>query len=180
MLMMDNLKSRVMKLSEDVLYGMLDQLYDDGKEDSEEYRIVDAELDKRAQQMNDAKERKKELERQEQEHREELKKKFEEISEKNGKRCTMKAMVLEFGEEYRDDYYIDPDNTVRSLCNSSSFKLEQIDRWECEDVHEAAKKVDQLIYYRVYNDYFRDGPTEEILTRLMTKIVEIKSEESSS
>lgn len=163
------LKNRILNLSEDYLYNRLDDLFDQGKEDSEEYVLIDTELNKRANRAIISKRAQQQLELEQKIERERLTQEFEKITRDNGKLNTMKAMVNEFGEEFKEDYYIDPENTVRSLCDVRH--IEDIRKWECEDVFQAAAKVDQLIYYRVYDKFFRDGPTVETLDRLMSRII---------
>lgn len=166
----------IARMSETGLYNLLDKLYDEGKENTEEYQQIDAELDRRAQKSVEAEKAKKQKEKEQKERREELKRQVDELKKKN-KRGTMAAMVAEFGDEFRDDYYINGDNEVRSLCDSSKYRLEKIDCWgPYEDINDAAVKVDQLIYYRVYDNYFRHGPTDEVFNRLMTKIIEMSED----
>jgi len=135
-----------------------------------EYECLDCELDDIVSEIT----RLQEAEAIKQKEREEaLIREFDEINELNTKRVVTLAMVMEFGEEFRDNYIIDDTYTVYSHARKNEF-FNDNDSWECEDSMEAKAKVNQLIYYRVYDHYFRNGPTHEILVRLKNRIMEIK------
>lgn len=174
---MMNLKEKIVKLSEDALYDMLDKLYDEGKEGTEQYKVIDSEIDRRVEIQRKAEELKKQKAKEAEEERQRLIERFEEITEKNGKRCTMKAMALEFGDDYGywDDYHIDNNYTMYSMCDVKDDEKKEV---EHESMDDALKTVQTRVYYRVYHVLFRNGPTAETLDRLLARIVKIKEEES--
>lgn len=158
------------KMSEDAIIDLMEREYDKNPESGLLIKL-DAELDRRAEIYNKQQEQIKLQKQKEEEIRQALLAQYNKIVEETGQRVTMKAMVAEFGYEYLQNYYVDSSYTVHSFAESKTNAT-----WECEDINQANKKVEQLIYYRVYDKYFRDGPTNSTLERLQAKIVEVLSE----
>ena len=161
--------SNLTRMSEDWLYDKLEEL-EESKNNLKLMKQISDELDKRAELYNKKVEAEKEKKRIEEQCRQQLLQEFEDIKEKNGSRITMRAMAEEFGDNYDGDYYIDNNYTIYSMCGSTMNINES---WGCDDYVSATKKKNQLIYYRVYNDYFRYGATPDILDRLRSKIIQI-------
>lgn len=169
-------RERLIRFSEDALYRLLDNLFEAGKENTDEYKVIDAELDRRAEIENKRKETIRQRKEKEKAEREELKKRFDELMEDN-KRCAMHAMAVEFGDDFGlwDDYHIDNDYTMTSLCDVKDEDKKQV----CHESREDAEKtVRTRVYYRVYERLFRDGPSAETLDRLMTRILKMKSKDN--
>lgn len=158
------------KMSEDALVALMEREFDKD-ENSPLIDTIDRELDKRAALYNIKQQKIEQQKKYEEEKRKALLEEYNSIVEQTGQRVTIKAMVAEFGHEYEENYHIDSCYTVHSYAESKSN-----DSWECEDLASAHKKVEQLIYYRVYDKYFRHGPTNETLDRLRAKIVEVLGE----
>lgn len=156
--------SKYTKLSEEYLYDRLDML----SEDSQEFKDIDAELDRRAEIYNKEQELVALIKKQQEEEKAQLIQEFEAIQSEHNVRIVCKAMVIEFGDEFIDNYHISDHYTVTSLVASNN-----INSWECEDRESALNKVNQLVYYRVYDKYFRDGPTDETLLKLKSRIMTV-------
>jgi len=157
------------KISEDKLI----QLMEDNENNEELVSIIDRELDNRAAILSTQQEAIKTAKIEKELLRQQLLKEYEHIKQTNGEKVTMKAMVIEFGDIFVDNYHIDNAHNVHSNCSS----INNGDScWSCGDLDEAQKKVNQLIYYRVYDVFFRNGPTNETLDRLTIKLMEILSE----
>ena len=164
MIDIETLKLTLHKKSLSWIEREVERLEEQGLDASEQYKIIDAELDHRLAikcQAETAAKLKADQERQELEN--ELKK----LNEINDEKVVMRAMVLEFGSDFIDDYHIDDVFTVHSI-------VKNCENWECESPEDANKKIEQLVYWRVYDNYFRDGPTREDLSRLQERIITIK------
>jgi hypothetical protein len=160
------------KKNEDWLYQRVDLLEAQSQQLSDEYKAIDAELNRRADLYNVKEQARK---------AEELIKKqamakaladYEAIIAEHGNGITMKAIALEFGENMREDYIIDSLYTVISQVSPGGAGQ----FWPCEDLEAAKNKIEQLIYYRAYDRHFRDGTDNETIVRLKNKIVEMKLE----
>lgn len=166
--MIDKLK----KMSEDALVNMLDAEFDKDPE-SNLVKAIDAELDKRAEEFN-LKQATLEAEQQHiAENSQALIDEYETVVTKSGKRVVQFAMVCEWGDEF-DDYYIDDNCTLYSVCERHANNASE---WEHESVDDALKKMYELQYYRIYDKYFRHGPTQETLERLKIRVIRVIKEE---
>lgn len=162
------------KHNEDWLYRRQEQLEIESKTSSDEYKNIEAELNRRADLHN--------LKQQFEKSKVEAKKKqieeaiaeYEAVIAEHGEGVTMKAMTLEFGDVIKEDYYIDDQYTVISLAGSTNENNNTA--WYFECIEDARAKIEQLVYWRVYNKHFRDGADSETLLRLKMKIVELKLE----
>lgn len=161
----------ITKLSEDFLYDRLDALYDLGSVDSDEYILIDSELDRRNAVLIESERREKEAELARQVEMERLIKEYESIRDSNGSRVTMRAMVEEFGNEFQGNYSIDDRLRVLSSCFNPRNPNQQ-NVWQCSSIDDANKKVFYLIYWRVYDRYFRE-PESVSLARLTAAITTI-------
>lgn len=164
-----NLVNELNKKSEDWLIDYQERL-EESQPGSPVIQQIEEELDRRADIYNMKQEQIKEVERKFQEKRAALIAEFEALREENGERNIMLAMVKEFGDEYTDNYHIDSQYDVHSYAQDKEQST-----WPCEDLATAKKKVNTLIYYRVYDKYFRDGPTDDILDRLKVQIIEMSN-----
>ena len=166
---MSRLNGLIMQRNE--LERRLERLEDSGDDESKLYRTLDGQLDELISEINV-------LEEQDRKAREaratQLAREFAEITKLNSERVIMKAMVEEFGTEMISDYIIDEQYTVYSNARKCEY-FGDSKSWECSDMAEANTKVYQLVYWRVYNHYFRHGCTPEHLTRLKERIIIIKS-----
>ncbi len=65
-------------------------------------------------------------------------------------------LVQEYGHQFKDDYEITHDFMVKSHCrNERNPNLNNF--WACGSIEEANKKLNQLIYHRVYDHYVRNN-----------------------
>lgn len=161
----------VTRLAEDFLYDRLDALYDQGLVESDEYVLIDSELDRRNSILREKERREKEAELAKQVEMERLIKEYESVRDSNGSRVTMRAMVEEFGNEFEGNYLIDDQLRVLSSCFNPRNPNQQ-NIWQCSTLEEANKKVFYLIYWRVYDRYFRE-PESVSITRLKAAITAI-------
>lgn len=160
------------KRAEDWLYQRQEQLESLSLQSSEEYKQLDDEINRRADMFNLKSQAAKNAEEEKKRVYEAAVAEYEAVIAEHGQRVTMKAMSLEFGESIRENYYIDNIYTVHSLAKTLDDKSSNT--WPFETLEDAKNKVEVLIYYNVYNKYFRDGADNETLIRLKRKIVEIK------
>ncbi len=152
----------VVKLSEGVLCERQDALYDQGQIESDEYVLIEAELDRRASLCRLYDLNKKKIEIAKQTELQNRITEYEELRQSLGKRVTMRAMVDEFGHEFIEQYHIDQDFKVHSAC----FNIRnpnQPNVWQCGSRKEATNKVFYLVYWRVYDRYFREPDNTSIV-----------------
>ncbi len=152
----------------------MERLEDMNQDESKIYQTLDRQLDELVEEIL-------KLETQEKKVREqralELAREFAEITKINSERIIMKAMVEEFGTDIIQDYIIDDTNTVYSNAKKQEYFGDN-KSWECEDLVQAKAKIHQLVYWRVYNNYFRHGCATEHITRLKERIIMIKTRQA--
>ncbi len=159
----------ITKISEDLLCYHQDMLFDQGNFDSIEYRMIDAELDRRSDIFIDAKIKKKEAELKVDKILQDTISELRILVSSHSDKVVMKAMVEEFGDAFKDDYKIGDDFTVYSSCkNTRNSTLKN--QWPCQSHGAASKKIFALIYDRVYHHYFRGGPENGAIIRLKLAI----------
>lgn len=137
---------------------------------SDEYKAIDAELNRRADVFNIREQSRKTEEQVKKQAMAKAIADYEALIAKHGNGVTGKAMILEFGDVFRQDYFIDSFYTVNSYVAGENCAAQF---WPCEDLETAKNKVNQLIGYRVYDKYFRQGADNETIVRLKSKIMEI-------
>lgn len=73
----------------------------------------------------------------------------------------MVELIEEFGSEFKEDYNVDHESfTIRSYCkNDRNPNLTNF--WQHPSLEECLNHYKLLLYYRIYNRYFRDLETEE-------------------
>ncbi len=168
----DVLMNNISKLSEDYLAKTHDKLCVEGREQTALGLAIDCELDRRATIFNAAVEVRKEAERQKESRLQVLRDSYADIELVFGRGRVSQAMRNEFGEEFIEDYEITDKFTVLSHCkNTRNPNLNNV--WECGNHEEAQKRLLKLIYYRVYDHYFRN-PSEESMVRLEAAIAELQ------
>lgn len=164
----------IKRFSEDYLNARLDFLADCGLEFSPEFRLIDAHLDSLSEQM--VAEEANRLAK-EQADREAFARQLEELNNKRGKRVVMSAMVAEFGSEFYGNYSILTEDdiwVVKSSCtNPRNSQLK--DTWSFNSHVDATQKIETLVYYRVYDNYFRE-PDLNNIRRLKAAILDMLGE----
>lgn len=166
-------KANISKIYEDTLYNKLDELDEQNLEKSEEYRFIEAEIDRRVAIYIKNKETEDRAKQQTKEKQDALLAEFVELQKTNTKNVVMKAMVAEFGDDFRDDYILDANYTINSLCKAAEY-FDVTNTWEHESLEDANAKLNQLIYWRIYDNYFRNGPTQNVINRLTTQMITLK------
>ena len=69
----------------------------------------------------------------------------------------MNEIVQEYGQRFAGDYLItDSFKVISSAFNPRNPNGPN--NWQCNSQEEAVDKVNQLLYYRVYDHYFREKP----------------------
>lgn len=159
------------KLSDEKLCAVLDELYDQGKTNTREYALIEREIAHRDAVHEADMNKKKLIEKEKAEQLQALRDSFAQIEVTYSKGIISRAMKEEFGEEFIQDYEITDAFVVISHCkNPHNKNLNNV--WECGSFDEAQKKLLQLLYYRVYDRYFRE-PSEESIVRLEAAIAEL-------
>ena len=167
----------IKKLSDSRLEDILDLLSDNGDSSSAYYLMINNELNLRAQLENLLVEKKKQKELEKELKLQALAEELEALRTSSSKRVVMKAMVEEFGGEFKDDYKVNYEKfTVESMVKSKY--ADESGAWAYSNIEDALYQVHVLIYYRVYNQYFRnvDSSTEGNLLRLRAAMASILAE----
>lgn len=151
------------KQSTEKLEALLDSLYDKGLENSKDAQEIDAELNARASKSTQIKLDKEAAKAAEAARIQQL---FDDLAETHSKRIRMKAMVQEFGGEFEGDYKVDFEKlTIESFSyNSRNPNAQKF--WEHKSVADTKKHLHELVYWRVYDHYFRTDIKESDILRL--------------
>lgn len=135
------------KLSEGRLERMLDELYEQGKQNSNEFKTIDEELNRRAT-LHTIKE---EAFRQDQENaaKELEKERLQVLKDKIA--IKWQASFEEWDVWARSLYIIDCEYTVISKARQWNEEVS----WANGSEYEALEKVEQLLYYKYYDHFIR-------------------------
>lgn len=137
------------KFNEAKLERLLDELYEQGQQDSEQYAAINAELDNRANKYTQNEEAIKESERLA--VLEEVKAKLKVLKETIAQKWNMS--VEDWDSWARSLYIIDDNYTVTSRARQWNDDLS----WSFGSEYEAIEKVEQLLNYKYYDHFLRTG-----------------------
>jgi hypothetical protein len=125
--------SNVKRLHEDKVLSMLESLYDQGKQDSPEYKILETELEDRAKRSIITNQSNKES------------------AENRRIKAVEDRMTAKYGADWftwaKSLYTIDDNYTVTSAARD----WEEPKEWACGCKSEAMEKIEQLIFYKEYD-----------------------------
>jgi hypothetical protein len=164
-------ESNIKRISESVLCDRLDYLYDLNRTSCNEHKLIEVELDKRATYFCEIQSKKKAEKAKLKAKQEELHQAFMKIKSQNSKINIMDAMVFEFGDDFTKDYIVE-DFSITSNVHSCNHKNNNY--WEFETIKQTKRKLKYLIYWRVYDKYFRNNLTQESLNRLKERVIQLK------
>ena len=135
----------------DQRYRWLEKQLDREDLTDEEFDLYNAELNALQDQVNSSNDRQKqERLAKEQARREELAKIHQMFDE--GK---VNELVEEYGQQFIGDYTITEKHEVLSF-TFNERNPDQQKVWQCGSHEAAVKKLNKLLYYRVYDHYMRD------------------------
>jgi len=147
------------KLGQPRLEQMLDELEAKGVYDGAEHKAIDEAIDNLVDRANKAEELYIQQKKQKIEQLQTVKRQMEVLFETVIDMGKMDVMIQHFGMRFFEDYRIGEDNSVVSFAESRDPNQNKI--WLCETREEANAKVKQLVYYRVYDHFFRDENLNE-------------------
>lgn len=140
-------------MSIDQLVELEGQVFDSHGENSDEYKLVAKILDAKETKYIEAKERadKEAAEKKAkmEQFRIEIKQKLEGSSIRK-----MDAVYQAFGDQYINDYVVDEQQFI---IKSLVARENQNDMWHLDDIDSLNRKLKNLIYDRVYDNYIRRG-----------------------
>lgn len=151
-------ESNVSRISEDVLFNVLNNL----DESDPQFKIIDAELNRRAELSRTQALKTKELKMRHLVLVQSISNEIHVIFEGfNGPKTLM--LIEKLGQDFIDNYTIDPETfTVHSHVACLSYNGEVNNRWEFETMEEANRKKAKLIYDRIYDRYMRDATVDNL------------------
>lgn len=151
----------ITKVSEDLLVEVLNTL----PESHPMYDLIDAELDRRADEYTKVQASRQEAEIKRLQLTHFIETSISELFHGMKEGRKMVVLVSKLGQAYMDDYEICQDTFKVTSLVAKYSNYDVPSAWQFKSIEDANAKKVQLIYYRVYNEYMRN-PTIESLQYL--------------
>lgn len=148
-------------VDEDLLCEELDRLFDLELTATAIYKAIEKELEDRAERFTKLEELRKQREKERIERVAALRLDIENALSRMTDERKRDVLIRHFGHHFADDYEVTYDFIVISKVAKQHHQGE----YHCDNQDEADEKLSVLLYYRIYDSFFRDTDDEERLIR---------------